>query len=127
MRTRCSEQQDEPLYIAPSTTRFAGVPWATFIQDANAGYVGASPWGPSKNTYQRCTANNNPAQAPLYQDWPNGAATTELSGTSLFSCRMAKIIKAGFSISGANLTGTFAKGKFFKVSDCPDEFLDAFN
>jgi hypothetical protein len=92
-----------------------GVPWGTYIQEANAGYVGSAPWGPSKNTYQRCAAENDFALSPFYKDYTAADSAAELPGTSLFSCRMARIIKQGFSLVDLPVP----KGQFYKVSNCP--------
>ena len=85
------------------------VPWHTMVTDVTADYV-TEPWGPSKNTYQRCAAANDNLVAPSYQDFdetsrPTGAQPLK----AVFACSMSCIQSADATLHGDTMAFTAAR------------------
>jgi hypothetical protein len=70
-----------------------GVPWNTYVTDTTSSYVKAA-WGPAKNTYQKCTADNDASLAPYFQIFTDdNKPTGDQNRTSVFSCYMSCVSK----------------------------------
>ena len=99
-----------------------GVPYTTKITDATADYV-TVPWGPSKNTYQRCRAPNDPSLAPDYVDFTENDKPTGTQDRKVpFSCMMTCVSEGGFGAQAiADCEVEYPKQTLIKTSDaCPD-------
>ena len=103
-----------------------GVPWLTKITDATSNYV-TTPWGPAKNTYQRCIAPNDPSLAPDYVDFteenkPTGEQAREVP----FSCFMTCVAENGFGNDAlAKCEAKYPKQTTVSTStECP-EYLES--
>jgi hypothetical protein len=82
------------------------VPWDTKIEGVTSSYV-TSPWGPAKNTYQRCAAPNDDKVADIYKDFnQTNLPTGGQAITVPFSCTMA-------CVADATLTDTYSTGAAF--------------
>jgi len=101
-----------------------GVPYATKITDSTADYV-KNPWGPSKNTYQRCRAPNDPSLAPGYVDFteankPTGAQDRKVP----FSCMMTCVSENGFGGQAiSDCEAKYPKQTIIQTSDACQELL----
>jgi hypothetical protein len=103
-----------------------GVPWSTKITESTADYVTA-PWGPSKNTYQRCAAPNDFSLAPDYVDFTEGNKPTgEQTRKVPFSCFMTCVSDNGFGDDAIAICETkYPKQTFVHTAtECP-EYLDS--
>jgi uncharacterized RmlC-like cupin family protein len=131
----CKENEECKLLALQAGEHFAesfmhdpayGVPWSTKITESTSDYVTA-PWGPSKNTYQRCAAPNDSSLAPDYVDFTeDNKPTAEQTRKVPFSCFMTCVSENGFGDNAlAVCESKYPKQTFIHTAtECP-EYLDS--